>query len=62
MAVTTLSKAKIESFVGDVLPLQLLSEADLSHEPIEWNSDPEKVSIRSFAGDSPPKRQNSGTA
>ena len=46
-----LSKTAMESFCGDVLPLYLISDADLSHRDIRWSVDRDCVGVRSFAGD-----------
>ena len=43
-----LSKNSISSFCGDVLPLQLLAEEDLSNAPITWAVDGAAAIIRGF--------------
>lgn len=49
-----LSKNEINSFVGDVLPIKLLSDKDISKADILWSaSDSEIVGIRTFEGDHP---------
>lgn len=47
-----LSKDRIVSFKGNVIPLKLISERDLSAEPIKWSGDPDMVLIKEF-GDRP---------
>ena len=47
---TQLSKNKISSFCGDVVPLYLKSDKDLKYENIIWNSDNDAVFIREFCG------------
>lgn len=48
------SHEKISSFVGDVRPLQLLGESNLSHADIKWSvDDPDLVGIRTYEGDTP---------
>ena len=44
-----LSKEKIDTFCGNVFPLQLLAEEDLSKAPIVWSIEGEAVTIRNFA-------------
>lgn len=44
-----LSKSSINSFCGDVLPLQLLAEEDLSNAPITWSVEGDAAIIRGFA-------------
>ena len=44
-----LSKERIETFCGNVLPLQLLAEEDLTREPIRWSVEGDAVTIRDFA-------------
>ncbi len=45
-----LSKNKIQSFCGDVLPLRLLSDGEeLGNAPIQWGADSPIIGIRSFA-------------
>jgi len=49
-----LTKENIESFCGDVLPLQLLSDTEeLAQEPIRWTADSDRVKIRTFQNDEP---------
>lgn len=49
-----LSKNEINSFVGDVLPIKLLSNGDISKSNIYWSvSDSQILGIRTFAGDDP---------
>ena len=45
-----LSKTTLESYRGDILPLQLLSSdgIDLTQAPIQWSTDPAMVKIRTF--------------
>lgn len=42
---------KIESYCGDVLPLQLKGEKDLSKDNIRWSVSGNAVTIRSFEGE-----------
>ena len=49
--VVKLSKSRIESYVGNVVPLRLLSDVDIKLADIEWSVDGDAVSIRSFADD-----------
>lgn len=44
-----LSKTEIDTFCGNVLPLQLLAEEDISRKPIVWKVQGDAVSIRDFA-------------
>jgi len=46
-----LSKSSISSFVGDVLPLQLISDEDISKKNIVWTASSDIVSVRTFSGD-----------
>ena len=46
-----LSKTKIESYVGDVLPLRLISEENIENAAIKWTVSGKGVSIRRFDGD-----------
>lgn len=46
-----LSKTKIDSYVGDVLPLWLISDSDIENADIKWLAEGDAVSIRSFADD-----------
>ncbi len=47
-----LSRNEIATFLGDVRPLYLESEAqDLTHEPILWSVSGDAVSLREFSGD-----------
>lgn len=46
-----LSKTKIESYVGNVLPLRLISDKNIENEDIRWSVFGDAVSIRSFADD-----------
>lgn len=48
-----LSKTKIESYQGDVLPLRLLGEEELTAAEIEWSVAGDCVIARSFWGDAP---------
>ncbi len=43
-----LSTEQIESFCGNVLPLKLLGDCDLTHEPIRWSCDGDAVMLRTF--------------
>ena len=43
-----LSQTSVTSFCGHVLPLSLISEADLSAADIRWESDSDVVAVRSF--------------
>lgn len=43
-----LSKNSISSFCGDVLPLQLLAEEDLSNAPITWSVEGNSAIIKGF--------------
>ena len=47
-----LSFEKIDSYVGDVLPLRLLGDEDFTKEDITWKTSDPCVQIRSFAGKS----------
>ena len=47
-----LSKETVSSFKGNVVPLKLISDRDISSEPIKWSGDPKKVLIKEF-GDRP---------
>ncbi len=47
-----LSKTKIESYVGNVLPLRLLSDENIEMADIIWNVSGNAVTVRSFADDS----------
>ena len=49
--VAKLSKSRIECYVGYVVPLRLLSDANIKLADIEWSVDGDAVSIRSFADD-----------
>ena len=44
-----LSKERIETFCGNVLPLQLLADNDLSQASIRWCVEGDAVTIRDFA-------------
>ena len=44
-----LSKDTVISFKGDVIPLKLISEKDLSAEPIKWSCNSDKVLIKEFS-------------
>lgn len=46
-----LSKTKIDSYVGNVLPLWLISDSDIENADIKWSTLGDAVSIRSFADD-----------
>ena len=46
-----LSKTKIESYVGNVLPLRLFSDENIENADIKWTVSGEGVSIRSFEND-----------
>lgn len=46
-----LSHSKIESFCGDVLPLNIIADRDLSAENIKWYSDNENVKITGFSNE-----------
>ena len=47
-----LSKNKISSFVGDVLPLYLIDDdKDISQEDIEWESSGDAIEIRKFSNE-----------
>ena len=47
-----LSRTEISSFCGNVLPLKLTADADLSQAPIRWSCDDESVlSVKTFAGE-----------
>lgn len=49
-----LSKTKINSFVGDVQPIKLLSDEDISKSNILWSvSDSDIIGIRGFSGNDP---------
>ena len=48
-----LSKTKIESYQGDVLPLRLLGEENLTAAEIEWSVAGDCVTVRSFRGNMP---------
>ena len=43
-----LSKAKIESFCGDVLPIELISDTDITKADIKWYVKGDSVSGRFF--------------
>ncbi len=45
-----ISRTEIESFVGDVAPIWLVSEKSLKFERIRWSSDSDAVKVKSFAG------------
>ena len=45
-----ISRTEIESFVGDVAPLWLVSEENLKFERIRWSSDGDAVKVKSFVG------------
>ena len=47
----SLSQSKIASFTGDVLPLYLKGEADLSHADIRWSVDSDAVTLSRFDRD-----------
>ncbi|MBQ8606503.1 MAG: hypothetical protein IJ408_07160 [Clostridia bacterium] len=53
-----LSKTKIESFCGDVLPIELLSDADITKADIRWYVIGEAASVRSFPADAPYSHTN----
>ena len=44
-----LSKSKIESFCGDVLPLYIVADRDVSAVDIKWYTDNQNVKIRGFS-------------
>lgn len=46
-----LSKTEISSFRGDIVPLQLLSDEDLSKAQIRWSCDGDLLSVRTFDGE-----------
>ena len=46
-----LSKTSLTSFCGDVLPLFLVSDEDITHAEIGWSVAGDAVTLRSFAGD-----------
>ena len=46
-----LSKNEISSFCGDIVPLQLLSDTDLSKAEIRWTCETDILSVRTFEGD-----------
>ncbi len=48
-----LSKTEIESFQGDVLPLWLEGDSDLTDAEIQWTVEGDCVTARSFKGDVP---------
>ena len=53
-----LSKAKIESFCGDVLPIELISDTDITKADIKWYVKGDSVSVRSFTDDDPYSYRN----
>ena len=46
-----LTSAKIESYVGDILPLKLICERDISRENIVWGVEGDAVTLREFSSD-----------
>lgn len=46
-----LSRERIDSFCGNVLPLRLLSSSDLSGQPISWRVEGESVALRTFSSE-----------
>ncbi|MBO5220940.1 MAG: discoidin domain-containing protein [Clostridia bacterium] len=46
-----LSKTEISSFRGNVIPLQLISDTDLSKADIRWSCDGDILSIHTFSGE-----------
>lgn len=46
-----LSHEKINSYVGDVFPLKVISDNDISNESVKWTVAGDAVSIRSFDND-----------
>ena len=44
-----LSREQIDSFCGNVLPIRLLSSADLSNQPIHWRVEGDSVALRTFS-------------
>lgn len=47
---TKISATEIESFVGDVVPLWLISDKNLKFEPIAWQIEGDAVSMRRYGG------------
>ena len=43
-----LSSTAISSFVGDILPLMLISDEDISHADIKWSVNGDAAHIRTF--------------
>lgn len=46
-----LTSETITSFVGDVLPLRLVSDTDITNAPIKWSVSGECVMLRKFSGE-----------
>lgn len=46
-----LSKAEINSYLGDVLPISVISDAPLEADSVKWKIDGSSASYRSFEGD-----------
>lgn len=53
-----LSKTKISSFCGDVLPIELISENDITKADIEWYVKGDAVTVRAFSKDEPYSYKN----
>lgn len=48
-----LSHCKIESFCGDVLPLNIVSDIDVSDKEIKWYTDNDNIKVRGFSDANP---------
>lgn len=46
-----LSRTKIESYVGNTMPLRLLADENIENAPIKWEVEGEAVTIRTFESD-----------
>ena len=53
-----LSKTRIDSFCGDVLPIELVADTDISKSNIKWSVTGDAVSVRSFSADAPYSHTN----